>query len=113
MGLEKLPKDEKVRLIAQYGITGIAGTPVCDLDANGFEKLVMAIIHLREYKIYFIDDVNKGWPDASTYRLKETMAALRANNEALVLYLTGQSSLNELNSGGDNRKRPYFYQFKL
>jgi len=112
MGLEKLPKDEKEHLVTKYGITGIAHKPVCDLDARGFENLVMAIIHLREYKIYFIDDVNKGWPDASTYRLRETMAARSVLNGALVLYLTGQSSLSELNSGGDNRKRPYFFQFK-
>ena len=100
--MDLLKIDDAVRkdIAARFSLDAMANKKIRRLNIDERGRLILAILHLKPFPIYLIDDIGRGMLLEHCFTLDEKLLSLW-DNGAAVLFLTGEISII-LKSKGKN-----------
>ena len=88
MHLARTGKEESEKILSDFDIHGISNKRIKSLTNDEFGRLLLAMIHIKPFYIYILDDIIKEISLKTAVKLKDCMETLAIDNDAAFLMIT-------------------------
>jgi len=88
MRLARTGKEESEKILSDFDIHGISNKRIKSLTNDEFGRLLLAMIHIKPFYIYILDDIIKEISLKTAVKLKDCMETLAIDNDAAFLLIT-------------------------
>ncbi|MCX6582819.1 MAG: hypothetical protein NT166_21800 [Candidatus Aminicenantes bacterium] len=102
--LMNIDEAERKDIAARFSLDAMANKKISRLNIDESGRLILAILHLKPFPVYLIDDIGRGMLLEHCFTLDEKLLSLW-DNGAAVLFLTGEVSIVVKRKG---KTLPYF-----
>jgi ABC-type transport system involved in cytochrome c biogenesis ATPase subunit len=92
MDLMNTVADKRKEIISRFSLEAAWKKKFCKLNIEELGNVFLAILELKDFDIYLIDDIGKDMLLDFCFALKEKMVSLAESNGAAVLFLTTEVS---------------------
>lgn len=106
MGLARTGKDRKAEIVSKYDLKPLWNKAFNELEGTEPNRVFLAMLHMRAFEIYLIDDAIHDMPLKFAKELKDDLTDLAKEKKALVLFTTDQDYL-------EKRKKQHGHYFLL
>jgi len=106
MRLARTGKERKEEIISKYDLKPLWKKSFSALKGTEPGRVFMAMLHVRDFEIYLIDDAIDEMPLAFAKELKEGLAELAEKSKAMVIFTTDENYL-------EKRKKQHGHYYNL